>query len=398
MVPDGTEGVQVNQVIGVMLAEGEDATSLDTPVAEAAPALSAAKPPPTVPAATAEQNSEISVSPLARRMAEQTSLDLSTVTGTGAHGKITRADIQAAASAGAGKGALAAPEKTGRIFASPMARRIATERGIDLSGVTGSGPQGRIVQADLDGAQAAAPIAGASPTSGTGYSTVKLNAMRKAIAERMTLSKQTVPHFYLTVDCQIDELLAERKALNASAEGLKLSINDFIIRAVALALKEVPEANVTWDGDGDGGPTMRQFEDVDVSVAVAIEGGLITPVIRGAQAKGLGQISTEVAELAGRARDGKLAPEDYQGGTFTISNLGMYGIKDFEAIINPPQSGILAVGVGEKRPVVKGGALAIVTVMTMTLSCDHRVVDGAIGARLLTEIKRLLEYPPQMLL
>ncbi len=217
--------------------------------------------------------------------------------------------------------------------------------------------------------------------------------MRRIIAERMASAKQTVPHFYLTVDCEIDELLAERKALNAAAKELKLSVNDFIIRAIALALIEVPDANVMWD-DGN----LRRFEVADIAVAVALDEGLITPVIRAADTKGLAQISAEMKDLAARAREAKLAPEEYRGGSFTVSNLGMFGIKQFEAIINPPQAGILAVGAGAQRPVVKGGALAIATVMSMTLSCDHRVLDGAIGAKLLTTIKRLLEYPPQMLL
>jgi pyruvate dehydrogenase E2 component (dihydrolipoamide acetyltransferase) len=218
--------------------------------------------------------------------------------------------------------------------------------------------------------------------------------MRRVIAERMTESKTTVPHFYLTVDCEIDELLKVRAELNTRIAPDKISVNDIVIRACALALREVPEANVSWEGDG----MMRHHAAVDVSVAVAIEGGLITPIVRSADTKGLVEIAQEMRDLAERARDGKLAPEEYQGGSFSISNLGMFGIKQFDAVINPPQAAILAVGAGEQRPVVKDGEIVPATVMSCTLSVDHRVVDGAIGARLLGAIKRYIEYPPAMLL
>ena len=291
------------------------------------------------------------------------------------------------------------------MFASPLARRIAGQAGLDISALSGSGPNGRIVKSDIEAA-----IAGGVPTVATvpatapvavagtgGYTEVANSTMRKVIASRLQESKQTVPHFYLTIDCQIDELLAMRKKLNTAApegdSGYKISVNDFVVRAVALALRQVPEANATWTETA-----IRLYNDVDVSVAVATPNGLITPVVRNASEKGIAIISNEVKDLAGRARDGKLMPEEYQGGCFTISNLGMYGVKDFAAIINPPQSCILAVGAGEQRPVVKDGALAVATVMTCTLSADHRSVDGAVGAQFLAAFKRMIEEPLTMML
>jgi pyruvate dehydrogenase E2 component (dihydrolipoamide acetyltransferase) len=228
---------------------------------------------------------------------------------------------------------------------------------------------------------------------GMTYRQEPLSSMRKVIARRLSEAKQTVPHFYLTVDCQVDELLKVRKELNGKSDDYKVSVNDFVIRASALALKKVPAANASWDEGG-----MLFYDHADVSVAVATPSGLITPIIKAAENKGLAQISNEMKDLAGRAREGKLAPEEYQGGTFSVSNLGMFGIKDFAAIINPPQGCILAVGAGEQRPVVKDGALAIGTVMSCTLSVDHRVVDGAVGAQFLAAFKKLIEYPPAMLL
>ena len=291
------------------------------------------------------------------------------------------------------------------MFASPLARRIAGQAGLDISALSGSGPNDRIVKSDVEAA-----IAGGVPTVATvpatapvavagtgGYTEVANSTMRKVIASRLQESKQTVPHFYLTIDCQIDELLAMRKKLNTAApegdSGYKISVNDFVVRAVALALRQVPEANATWTETA-----IRLYNDVDVSVAVATPNGLITPVVRNANEKVLVTISNEVKDLAGRARDGKLMPEEYQGGCFTISNLGMYGVKDFAAIINPPQSCILAVGAGEQRPVVKDGALAVATVMTCTLSVDHRSVDGAVGAQFLAAFKRMIEEPLTMML
>ncbi len=412
LVPGGTEAVQVNSVIGLILEDGEDSSALDGVVTapspdSAAQAESAAAPSssPSPPAAVGE----IVATPLARRMAEQTGLDITAIAGTGAHGKITRADVEAAIAGGVpAQGAKVVPSSSngGRVFASPLARRLAADANIELSAIAGTGPGGRIVKADVDKAKAAppaatepAPSAMAEPekapaVSGDDYDLVPLNTMRKVVAERMAHSKSTVPHFYLTVDCEIDEMLKVRSHLNERLEDNTLSVNDFIIRACALALMEVPDANAGWDGDG----MMRRYRTADISVAVALEGGLITPIVRHAEQKGLSEISATMKDLAVRAREGKLAPEEYQGGSFTISNLGMFGIKQFDAVINEPQGCILAVGAGEPRPVVKDGALAVATVMSCTLSCDHRVVDGATGAKLLGAIKRLIEYPPAMLL
>ncbi|MPY68486.1 MAG: pyruvate dehydrogenase complex dihydrolipoamide acetyltransferase [Alphaproteobacteria bacterium] len=411
VVPDGSEGVKVNAVIGVILEEGEDSSALENFAADTEPAEKAEKQqeekkqekktPEPAAAKPARAAAEVSATPLARRIAEQGGVDIGTVAGTGGHGRITRSDVEKAMGGGRNGGAAAPAGKGGRIFASPLARRLAAENELDLASIAGSGPEGRIVKTDIEAAlaaPAAAPAAGPAPQPAAGdeFDIVPLNTMRKVIAERMTHAKSTVPHFYLTVDCEIDELLKTRKVLNerGEKEGIKLSVNDFIIRACAAALMEVPKANVGWVGDG----TMRQYKKADISVAVALEGGLITPIVRGAESKGLAQISADMKDLAARARDGKLAPEEYQGGSFSVSNLGMFGIKQFDAVINEPQACILAVGAGEQRPVVKDGELRIATVMTCTLSCDHRVVDGATGALLLSAIKRLIEYPAAMLL
>jgi pyruvate dehydrogenase E2 component (dihydrolipoamide acetyltransferase) len=385
-VAEGAEGVPVNQVIAVLLEEGEDASAIDdsvvaapaAPPAEAAPAAAPApEPAPAAPAAPA---------PAA---------------------------------------APAAPARVdgARVFASPLARRMAIQAGLDIARVNGTGPHGRVVKRDIEAALAGAPLAEAAPAAaaapppaaapapapagpgaqqmadllGMAYRLEPANNMRKTIARRLSEAKQTVPHFYLTVDCELDALLGLRKELNASGEksgAYKLSVNDFVIRAVALALKQVPEANASWDEAG----AILYYDKADISVAVATPNGLITPVIKDAGAKGLAAISGEMKDLAGRARDGKLTPEEYQGGGFSISNLGMFGIKDFAAIINPPQGCILAVGAGEQRPVVKDGALAVATVMSCTLSVDHRVVDGAVGAQFLAAFKRLIEEPLTMLL
>ncbi len=356
IVPAGTEGVLVNAPIAVILEEGESAA--DIPDIAAAP----------VPVDT----------PTEGRVTEVNNTE----------GNVTEVK-----------------QKGSRVFASPLARRIAGQAGLDISALSGSGPNGRIVKSDIEAA-----IAGGVPTVATvpatapvavagtgGYTEVANSTMRKVIASRLQESKQTVPHFYLTIDCQIDELLAMRKKLNTAApegdSGYKISVNDFVVRAVALALRQVPEANATWTETA-----IRLYNDVDVSVAVATPNGLITPVVRNANEKGLVTISNEVKDLAARGRDGKLMPEEYQGGCFTISNLGMYGVKDFAAIINPPQSCILAVGAGEQRPFVKDGALAVATVMTCTLSADHRSVDGAVGAQFLAAFKRMIEEPLTMML
>jgi len=329
LVAAGTQGVPVNQPIALLLGDGEDASALAPP-----------------PAAPKPQSPSVE-----------------------------------------------------RILASPLARRLARDNGIDLKSVKGSGPRGRVVKADVERAPIAAPDAPAPvtaapiPEASPAYTEQPLSSMRKVIARRLTEAKQTVPHFYLTVDCQLDGLLALRAQLNGQGDEVKLSVNDFIIRAVALALCKVPAANASFSETA-----IRLFNDVDISVAVATPNGLITPVIRHANHKGLATISSEMKALAGKARDGKLMPEDYQGGGFTISNLGMYGIRDFAAIINPPQGCILAVGAGEQRPVVKDGALAVATVMSCTLSVDHRVVDGAVGAEFLAAFRRLIEQPLTMLL
>ncbi|MDA0366992.1 MAG: pyruvate dehydrogenase complex dihydrolipoamide acetyltransferase [Proteobacteria bacterium] len=383
LVAEGTEGVKVNTVIAVLLEEGEDAGALsgfDTGVA-AKPAVA----PAPVPTPQAEPSAVPApqAAPAAAPVAEQ--------------------PVTAPAPR------LAAVSGSDRVVASPLARRMAAQSGLDLASMAGSGPGGRIVKADIESAlsggapvqraatAAALPQRAAAPIQpGAAYVEVPNNTMRKVIARRLTESKQLVPHFYMTVDCDIDKLMAMRKELNergAKDAAFKLSVNDFIIRAAALALKKVPSANASWTDAA----TLR-YTSVDISVAVAVANGLITPVVRNADQKGLAEISNEMKDLAGRAHEGKLLPEEYQGGTFSISNLGMYGIKEFAAVINPPQGAILAVGKGEQRPVVKDGALSIATMMSCTLSCDHRVVDGAIGAELLQAFKGFIEDPVTMLL
>jgi pyruvate dehydrogenase E2 component (dihydrolipoamide acetyltransferase) len=375
VIAEGTEGVPVNNIIAVLLEEGEDKSALKaapkstpTPAAAkpapqaAAPAsapATAAAPPAAAPARM--DGERISASPLARRMAQQSGLDLAALRGSGPQGRIIKRDIESALSGGAPKRAPAAAPGAPGVAVAPVA----------------AGP----------GAKALADLLGMT------YRQEPLSGMRKVIARRLTEAKQTVPHFYLTVDCRIDELLRVRKEINGRFEDLKISVNDFVIRAAALALKQVPAANASWDDSG-----ILLYDHADISVAVATPNGLITPIIKAAEGKGLAIISREMKDLAGRARDGKLKPEEYQGGTFSVSNLGMFGVRDFAAIINPPQGCILAVGAGEQQPVVKDGALAVATVMGCTLSVDHRVVDGAIGAEFLAAFKKLIEYPPAMLL
>ena len=380
VVSEGTEGVAVNAVIALLLEEDEDESALegaDTSGADVSGDAAASAP-------KEEKSDSKDVAPAA-----------SSAPASGKEGE--------------------------RIKASPLARRIASQEGVELSGVDGSGPRGRIVKRDIEAAlsnksaakseaksdapaaaKADAPAAKAPAASGwnpdlTGlpeYEEIPNTSMRKVIARRLTESKQQVPHFYLTIDCQIDNLLSVRKQLNEkAAEGVKVSVNDMVIRASSIALKRVPAANAIWTD-----AAILQCKQQDISVAVAIDGGLITPVIRNAGGKGLAEISTEMKALAAKARDGKLQPQEFQGGTFSVSNLGMFGIKDFAAIINPPQGCILAVGAGEQRPVVKDGALAIATVMSCTLSVDHRVVDGAVGAEFMAEFKKLIEDPLSMLL
>ncbi|MBI4183819.1 MAG: pyruvate dehydrogenase complex dihydrolipoamide acetyltransferase [Proteobacteria bacterium] len=386
VVAEGTEGVKVNQLIAVLKEEGDDDAAVAAAVS-GAPGNGGARPAPR-PAAEARP------APPPPAKAEA------------APAPPPPAPAPVAAPAAPAAGA----EGEGRIVASPLARRMAEQAGLDLSRLRGSGPHGRIVKADIEAALAAGPIP--APAAGAplarapvpsergpepAFEEVRLSTMRKVIARRLTDAKQTIPHFYLGIDCEIDALLEMRKTLNAkSPEGAgayKLSVNDFVIRAVALALRKVPAANASWAESA-----VHRYTDIDVSVAVATPQGLITPVIKHADRKGLVEISNAMKELAARAREGKLLPEEYQGGGFTISNLGMYGIREFAAIINPPQACILAVGAGEQRPVVKAGALAIATVMTCTLSTDHRVVDGAIGAEFLAAFKALIEDPLTMLL
>jgi pyruvate dehydrogenase E2 component (dihydrolipoamide acetyltransferase) len=388
LVPDGTEGVQVNQPIALLLEEGEDKTALEGYEAKGGPAPKPAE--EKEPAAAAGQDKKSAP-------------------------KETPAKAAAPKQQEKAAPAPAAPQtQTGeRVFASPLARRMAQQAGIDITALKGSGPHGRVVKADIDAAMEkgvgrTAPAAGAPATApamaagvqarkfadslGMAYELQPHSNMRKTIARRLTEAKQTVPHFYLTVDCVIDDLLTARKRINEENE-LKISVNDFVIKAAAIALKRVPAANASWDEDG-----ILLYEHADISVAVATPSGLITPIVKAAENKGLESISTEMKDLAGRAREGKLKPEEYQGGTFSVSNLGMYGIKDFGAIINPPQGCILAVGAGERRAVVKDGALAVATVMSCTLSVDHRVVDGAVGAEFLAAFKKLIENPLSMLL
>ena len=288
-----------------------------------------------------------------------------------------------------------------RLFASPLARRIAVDNGVDIALLSGSGPHGRILRRDVEAAMtAAAPAArpasgGASAPGSPGASSLEPNSqMRKIIAERLQESKANAPHFYLTVNCEIDTLLAARKVMNAqSPDDVKISVNDLVIRAAAMALVKVPKANASWEGDN-----TRLFHHADIAMAVAVDGGLVTPVIWAAEQKGLAEIAATSRDLATRARNGSLAPEEFAGGSFTISNLGMYGIREFAAVINPPQGAILAVGAGEERPVVREGQLAVATVMTVTLSADHRVVDGAVGAEWLQAFKGYIEAPVTMLL
>ncbi|HEY1096349.1 MAG TPA: 2-oxo acid dehydrogenase subunit E2 [Alphaproteobacteria bacterium] len=300
---------------------------------------------------------------------------------------------------------------TKRIFASPLAKRIANQNNVDLNGVTGSGPNGRILRADVEkavsgggakpsaGAASFAPVASGPDAKaladayGMAYREEKVSGMRKVIASRLTESKQTVPHFYLTVDIKIDKLMALRAEINDNNGGaFKLSVNDFVIKASAMALQKIPAANASWNGN-----SILFYENSDISVAVATPTGLITPIIKAAQTKSLVTISNEMKDLASRAKEGKLKPQEFQGGTFSLSNLGMFGVKKFDAIINPPQGCILAVGAGEQTPVVINGKIEIATVMHATLSVDHRVVDGAVGAEYLQALKGFLENPATML-
>jgi pyruvate dehydrogenase E2 component (dihydrolipoamide acetyltransferase) len=377
LVQDGTEGVKVNDPIGILVEEGEAVPSGDAP--KAAPKQEA----------TPES-------------------------------KPTAPEQPKAAPAQESKPAPAAQASGDRVFASPLAKRMAQQAGIDLSGIKGSGPNGRIVKADVEGAssapkpaaqpQAAAPAAqpqaaapapapkAPAPAITAPHTAVPNSSMRKVIARRLSESKSTVPHFYVTMDIEIDALLKLRADLNSRAPkdgpgAFKLSVNDLVIKAVARVLRQYPNVNASWTDDA-----IIQYHDVDISIAVSIPDGLITPIIRKADQKGLAAISGEMKDLAARAKSGKLKPEEFQGGGFSISNMGMFGVKDFAAIINPPQAGILAVSAGEQRPVVKDGALAIATVMTCTLSVDHRVVDGALAAEFIAAFKKVVEDPLSLML
>ena len=379
LIAEGTAGVKVNTPIAVILEEGESADAVAAPVAAAAAPAAAVSTAPAAPA--------------------------------------TAAPSATAAPAAAAPAATAAKPAGARVFASPLARRIATEKGLDLTKITGSGPHGRIVKADVEGAKpiSAAPVAAPAATpapaavmasgasaeavmrlyDGRKYEVVALDGMRKTIAARLTEAKQTIPHFYLRRDVKLDALMAFRGQLNKQLEprGIKLSINDFIIKASAIALQMVPDANAVWAGD-----RVLRMKASDVAVAVAIEGGLFTPVLRDAESKSLSGLSAEMKDLAARAKTRKLAPGEYQGGSFAISNLGMMGVDNFDAVINPPHGSILAVGAGVKKPVVTSdGQIGIATLMTLTLSVDHRVIDGALGAEFLKAIVDNLENPMGML-
>ncbi len=396
VVAEGTEGVAVNSLIAVLLEEGENADEIDV---SAAPTPKPAPSTESEPTAAPRANGKILANPSAKVEAEELGVDLTTVQGTGPKGRITKGDVLAAAEQPVRTSTRSARTGEKRIFASPLARRMAEEKGYVLANVPGSGPNGRIVKADMEGfvptekPAVEMPLAVPVPDSDTPFEEVRLTTMRKTIAKRMTEAKQTVPHFYLTADMEIDALLAARKEINETMpEGVKISVNDFIIRAAGLALMQAPDANVQFAGD-----TLRRFSRADIAVAVALDGGLITPIVRGANLKGLGAISEEMKGLAGRAREGKLMPEEYQGGTLAISNLGMFGIREFAAVINPPHAAILAIGKGEKRAVVKNDELAIATMMTVNMACDHRAMDGAIGAVYLEKLKELIESPVRML-
>ena len=365
LVPGGTAGVKVNDVIAVLVEPGEAVGAAPAAKPAVAPAAAPAPAPVVAPAAQAP------VAP--------------------AH---------------------SAPSSGDRAVASPLAKRMAQQAGLDLSRIQGSGPNGRIVKADVEAAlskapapQAAAPAPAArmpaAPVNTAAFgahSAVPHSTMRKVIARRLSESKQNVPHFYVSMDIELDALLALRGQLNVAspkdgAGALKLSVNDMVIKAAAVTLRRLPKVNASWTDDA-----TILYDDVDISVAVSIPDGLITPIIRKADQKGLVAISSEMKDLAARAKAGKLKPEEFQGGGFSISNMGMYGVRDFAAIINPPQAGILAVSAGEQRPVVKDGALAIATVMTCTLSVDHRIVDGALAAEWIAEFKRIVENPLSLML
>ncbi len=390
------EAVDEGEVAEILVAEGSEGVKVNTPIARlkgeggaAAPAPKPAEPKAEPTAAGHESGQAVA----------------------------TPQGVQVAEAALPQTGAKAPPagqsHDGGRLFASPLARRIAAQNGVDLKSIKGTGPHGRIVRRDVEAAHgggagkapAAIPqAASAEPRKvlsleqmgipAGSYDLVPLDGMRKAIARRLTDSFRDVPHFPLTIDCEIDGLLAARGRINTllEASGVKVSVNDLIIKAAAMALKAVPEANASYTPEG-----IALHHNADIAMAVAIDGGLITPIIRKAETKSLAEIATEAKDLAKRARDRKLKPEEFQGGSFSVSNLGMFGIKSFASIINEPQGAIMSVGAGEQRPVVRNGQLAVATVMTVTLTCDHRVVDGAVGAKFLQAFKPMIEDPVTML-
>jgi pyruvate dehydrogenase E2 component (dihydrolipoyllysine-residue acetyltransferase) len=393
LVPEGTQDVPVNNVIAVLAGDGEDVKAAAGSAASAAPPKPAAEAPAPKPAAAPAPAAAAAPAPAPAPVA-------------------AAAPQPAAAPAAQANG-------HGRIFSSPLARRLAKEAGIDLSRIIGSGPHGRIIAHDVDEAKsgkglkapAAAPAAGPALAPSMSdkqilslfepgsYEIIPHDGMRRTIAQRLTASVQNVPHFYLTIDCDIGRLLDAREQINEAAPKdkekkplYKLSVNDFVIKAMAVALQQIPNCNVSWT---DGG--MVKHKHSDVGVAVAMPGGLITPIIRKAETKLLSTISGEMKDFAARARARKLKPEEYQGGTTAVSNLGMYGIKDFTAVINPPHATILAVGTSEERPVVRAGKIEIAHIMSVTLSCDHRAIDGALGAELIGAFKRLIENPVMMM-
>ncbi|MGD9616258.1 MAG: pyruvate dehydrogenase complex dihydrolipoamide acetyltransferase [Alphaproteobacteria bacterium] len=424
IVPEGAQGIKVNQPIAVLLEEGEDAAALAgidaTPEQRSPQRPEPASPHPNPPPRAGEGTGDGVRSPPPPLAGEDRSGGTVDAERTFARIDKLTSDVEAATTG-----------RDGRIFASPLARRMALHAGIDLAQIRGSGPQGRIVKADIE--RALARPGAATPTARPAEAAVRPSdsatiaagvhtepapsapvfakeqvlalagnppyvekphsAMRRVIARRLAEAKQTIPHFYMSVDCTIDELLKTRAALNAKSDKYRISINDFVIRAAALALRQVPAANASWSDEA-----ILLWERADISVAVALDDGLITPIVKSADQKGLAQIAAETKDLAERARAGRLKLEEFQGGTFSISNLGMYGTRDFAAVINPPHGCILAVGAGEQRPVVRDGELTVATVMTCTLSCDHRVVDGAVGAQFLAAFKRLIEDPLTMLL
>jgi pyruvate dehydrogenase E2 component (dihydrolipoamide acetyltransferase) len=363
IVPAGTDNVAVNSLIAVLLEDGESAADLDkvsnnnsAPAAKPSAPVAAAVAPAAVTAAPVKTEGRIFASPLAKRIAKEKGINLSTVKGSGPHGRIVVADLGKTSQATASSAPAKAPQPSVAAPAGPDARALADAYGIPYELVPNSG-------------------------------------VRKVIARRLSESKQTVPHFYLTIDCDIDALLGLRKQLNDNAEGFKLSVNDFVIKATALALTRFPKANVSWTDEA-----IVQYTRADVSVAVATDNGLITPIIKDASAKSLKDISNEMKDLGLRAREGKLKPAEFQGGTISVSNLGMFGISSFSAIINPPQAAILAVGAGEQRAVVRDGQVKVANMMTVTASFDHRAIDGAVGAEYLQVFKKLIENPMGLIL